>query len=190
MPVGPWADTSEGCFDCQGRSLAFDGAVALGRYEGAIRELCLKLKRERNAWLAPWLADLLIDMHGGSLRGCEEAVVVAIPLHWRRQWSRGYNQAEAIASGLARRLRLRIARPLRRARATPPLANLGRTERAATMRHAFESKRRASVARKTVLLVDDILTTGATCNAAARALKRAGAVRVIVAVIGRAEGRV
>jgi ComF family protein len=191
MPLGPWADQSGGCSECRGRSLGFESAIALGPYKGALRDLCLSLKQERNAWLAPWLADVLVEARAeafGSLPA--DAWVVPIPLHWRRRWQRGYNQADALARGLARRLSLRTLPALRRVRATPPLARAGRSERASLMRDAFQTRHRASAALegRTVLLVDDILTTGATCGAAARALKRAGARRVIAVVVGRAEG--
>lgn len=191
MPLGPWADQSGGCSECRGRPLGFESAIALGPYKGPLRELCLSLKQERNAWLAPWLADVLVEARAeafGTLPA--DAWVVPIPLHWRRQWQRGYNQADALARGLARRLSLRTLSALRRARATPPLARAGRSERASLMRDAFQTRRRAAAVLegRTVLLVDDILTTGATCGAAARALKRAGAARVVAVVVGRAEG--
>jgi predicted amidophosphoribosyltransferase len=80
--------------------------------------------------------------------------------------------------------------PLRRVVATPALADRGRVERAELLRHAFHSRIDARMRGRTVLLVDDILTTGATCGAAARALKKAGAKRVVAVVVGRAEGRV
>jgi ComF family protein len=188
MPVGPWADRSGGCSECRGKSLGFDGVVALGPYRGPIRQLCLRLKAERNAWLAPWLAKLLAEARAEALCVPRDAWVVPIPLHWRRRWSRGYNQSDALALGLSKRLDLGLARPLRRVRATPPLARSGRSERARAMRDAFRAKATAALQGRVVLLVDDILTTGATCGAAARALKRAGAARVIAVVVGRAEG--
>ena len=125
MPLGPWPDRSGGCFECRGRSLGFDGAIALGPYEGPIRDLCLRLKHERNAWIAPWLAELLVEARAEVRLGPVEACVVPVPLHWWRQWSRGYNQAEALARGLADRLSLRLVRPLRRVKGTPPLAAPG-----------------------------------------------------------------
>ncbi len=192
MPVGPWSDRSGGCFECRGRSLGFDAAVALGPYQGPIRDLCLRLKHEKNAWLAPWLADVLIEARGEALepRGSAGAWVVPVPLHWRRQWRRGYNQADALARRLASRLGLRLAHPLRRVRATPHLAGAGRTARAELMRGVFQVRRgrSGSLSGRTVFLVDDILTTGATCGAAARVLKHAGAARVVALVLGRAEG--
>lgn len=192
MPLGPWANQAGGCSECRGRSLGFDAALALGSYDGTIRELCLRLKQERNAWLAPWLAEVLVEARAELRRLPGDSWVAPIPLHWKRQWQRGYNQAEALAGGLAKRLGLPLVRPLRRTCATPPLAFAGRVERARVMRGAFEVRRgrRAGpgLSGRTVLLVDDILTTGATCGAAARALKRAGAARVVAVVIGRAEG--
>jgi ComF family protein len=192
LPVGPFAALAGGCARCRGDALGFDAAVALGPYDGAVRSLCLRLKRERSAWLAPWIVDVLAESHAGLGATPADACVTAVPLHWRRYWQRGYNQADALASALARRLGLRAARLLRRVVATPPLARVGRTERARIMRDAFRARRRAGaiVQGRTVLLVDDILTTGATSGAAARALKRAGAARVVVVVVGRAEGNV
>src|SRR5262249_17406148 len=138
MPVGPWADQAGGCSECRGRSLGFDRALALGPYQGPIRDLCLKMKREQNAWLAPWLAGVLLEAQGTVFAQVpSNAMVVPVPLHWRRQWQRGYNQSDALASGLARRLSLRVASPLRRVHATPPLARAGRTERAELLRGAF-----------------------------------------------------
>jgi ComF family protein len=166
--------------------LGFDASLALGPYEGALRELCLRLKHERNAWLAPWLSDLLVEARRDAVgRLPADAWVVPVPLHWWRHWRRGYNQAEALACGLARRLGLSIRRPLRRVMATKKLAEMGPSERARVLRGAFRARPRPGLTGRTVLLVDDVLTTGATCGAAARALKQAGAARVIVIIIAR-----
>jgi ComF family protein len=195
MPVGPHAEGQGGCRECRGRRLGFDAAVTLGPYQGPLRELCLRLKHHPEGWLARWLAELLVDARPALLTEASRsrgALVVAVPLHWRRWLGRGYNQSEELARGLAGRLGLKTARPLRRVRHTEILAGLGRAERAETLRNAFRTRRRATptVTGRTVFLVDDILTTGATCGAAARALKKAGAARVVAVVVGRAEGRV
>jgi ComF family protein len=188
MPVGPFSDRRGGCSECRGRSLGFDRAIALGPYQGPIRQLCLELKQERNAWMAPWIMDVLIEARGEVGRSPRDSWVVPVPLHWRRRLRRGYNQSEALADRLARRLGLPLSQSLRRVVATPPLARSGRAERARLLRDAFRARTSTSLKGRTVLLVDDILTTGATCGAAARALKRAGASQVVVVVIGRAEG--
>jgi ComF family protein len=192
MPLGPWARQDGGCSRCRGKRLGFDAAIALGPYQGPIRRLCLQLKDERNAWLARWLIDLLVEARAEVGGLPEDAWVVPVPLHWKRSWERGYNQSDELARRLAKRLALRRVRALRRVVATDPLAPMGRAERARVMRDAFRVRPalNAALSGRTVVLVDDILTTGATSGAAARTLKKAGAARVVVVVIGRAEGKV
>lgn len=191
--VGPWAHLDRGCSECRGKSLGFDAALALAPYQGPLRDLCLRLKHRRDAWLARWLAELVIEARrealAAELARDPAALVVPVPLHWTRRFERGYNQAEALADALSRRLGLRSSRPLRRIKPTAILAGAGRTERAARLRGAFRARPHRSLAGRTVLLVDDILTTGATCGSAARALKAAGATRVVAVVVARAEGR-
>jgi len=191
MPVGPYSRRDGGCGECRGRALGFDRAIALGPYQGPIRELCLSLKHEQNGWIAPWLADVLVQGRPELHHESRGALIAPIPLHWWRQWRRGYNQAEELARGLARRLNLARVNPLRRVISTRKLAGLGRTERAGLLKNAFKVRARFSkkLAGRTVILVDDVLTTGATCGAAARALKKAGAKRVIALVVARAEGK-
>jgi ComF family protein len=188
LRAGPYADLRGGCAVCRGRSLGFDASIALGPYEGAIKDLCLRLKHEQDAWLAPWLGRLLVESRRGTLAALAPgARIVPVPLHRWRHWHRGYNQAEALAHGLARELRLPVYRPLRRIAATPKLAELGPTERHRVMRGAFRARAGRGLSGRTVLLVDDVLTTGATCGDAARALKRAGAAQVVVVVVARAD---
>jgi ComF family protein len=188
LQVGPFADLRGGCASCRGHSLGFDASFAMGSYEGELRDLCLRLKHERNAWLARWLSDLFVDARRDAFSNLpSNALVVPVPLHWWRHWGRGYNQAEALAEGMARRLKLPVRRLLRRVVATRKLAELGVTARGEIVRNVFRTRTRFNLAGRTVLLVDDVLTTGATCGAAARALKQAGAARVVVAVVARTE---
>jgi ComF family protein len=191
LPLGPWARLDGGCSKCRGEGLGFDAAIALGPYQGALRRLCLLLKDEPNAWLARWLVELLVEARAELTGLPRDAWVVPVPLHWWRRWRRGYNQADELARRLATRLGLRCRGVLRRVVATEPLARLGRVDRARAMREAFRLRHGwgRALAGRTVVLVDDILTTGATCGAAARVLKKAGAARVVAVVIGRAEGK-
>ena len=116
-------------------------------------------------------------------------MLVPVPLHWRRRWLRGYNQSEALAHGLAARLRLPCGScGLRRIRATPMQTSQTLAGRRDNVRGAFAAAPNVRTAGKTVLLVDDVMTTGATASEAARALKAAGARRVVVAVLTRAHG--
>jgi ComF family protein len=186
LPVGPYADLHGGCSSCRGQSLGFDTVLALGQYQQIIRGLCLQLKEERQAWLAPWLTDLLSQSRAVDFTQLPpDTWIVPVPLHWFRRLSRGYNQAEALARSLAQQLRLAIHQPLRRVRATNRLAHLSATDRHEAMRGAFHIHRKPGLKGRTILLVDDILTTGATAAAAARTLKQAGARRVVIAVLAR-----
>lgn len=141
--------------------------------------------------MARWLADLLLEARGSLIREWAETSegVVAVPLHWWRHWRRGYNQSEEIAARLAQRLGLPLLHPLKRVKPTPKLPGRSRLERNEILRGAFESRGRKPLNGQDVILVDDVLTTGATCGAAARILKKAGARRVLAVVLARAEGR-
>ncbi len=189
MPVGPHARLDRGCSDCRGRVLGFDQAMALGPYTGPIRDLCLQLKRQENAWIAQDLVKLFVEVHQERLRQMSPAAIVPVPLYWLRRLTRGYNQADELATALGHCLGVGVHRGLRRSINTPKLAGLGRLERRERLKEAFRIQSRPEWAGRTVLLVDDILTTGATTGSAARTLKRAGAKQVVVAVVGRAEGR-
>jgi ComF family protein len=175
------------CAWCRSHPPGFDAAVAAGPYLGPLRAACLGLKRPRGAWLADVLAGELLSRRGDDLRaaGCE--VIVPVPLHWAKLWDRKFNQAELLAVCLGRGLRLKVRPALRRVQRTPALAGLGRVERAEALAQAFAMRGRgvSSVLGRSVLLVDDILTTGATASSASRALKAAGATRVVLAVVAR-----
>ncbi len=186
LPAGPHANLRGGCARCRGHHLGFNEALALGSYEGTVRDLCLLLKHERNAWLARWLSELFAEARQADLsRLPRDTWIVPVPLHWWRRLRRGYNQAEALAQGLSRQLDLRVHQPLRRVKAADHLAHKAAMERKQAMRGAFQTRRDHGLKGRTILLVDDILTTGATAGAAARALKQAGARRVVVAVLAR-----
>jgi len=188
-PVGPFARLDRGCSACRGRPLGFDTALALGLYEGVLRELCLRIKCQRDGWLALHLGQLLAEGRRNALaRLPDDTWVVPVPLHWRRRLQRGYNQSGAIAEGLARSLGFPIREVLRRVKVTEILASMGPTERARCLQGAFQVRRRARLAGRSIVLVDDVMTTGATAATAARVLKQAGASQVTVAVLARTAG--
>ena len=109
-----------------------------GRTKGSSRELCLRLKHEQNAWLASWLSELLVEARHDAFSGLPaDTLVVPVPLHWWRHWRRGYNQAEALAEGVAKRLKLPVRRLLKRVVGTRRLADLSRTARGEVVRGAF-----------------------------------------------------
>jgi ComF family protein len=186
--VGPFVNTADGCLACRSEGHRFDAAIRLGRYADKLRDICLTFKSVHNELLGPALAKLFLAYQGDALRRVEADIVVAVPLHFVRRFQRGFNQAESLAQALARELKLRHrSRILNRVRRTRPQSELKRDERCDNVRDAFRARTAAELRGATVLLVDDILTTGATCSEAARALKAAGAARVVVAVVARSQ---
>jgi ComF family protein len=115
-----------------------------------------------------------------------------MPLHWWRRARRGFNQADALAREISRVTGLPVLRTVRRVKATAAQAGLTNARRRQNMSGAFRvtRRRRGEIAGLRLLLVDDVLTTGATAAACARVLKRAGAAQVTVAVVARADRRI
>jgi len=130
---------------------------------------------------------LLFEQRSGDLVGLQAHIVIPIPMHWTRRLVRGVNSAEVLAAGVARSLGLPLAaRGLIRTRRTRQLAELTRQERKRALHDAFAVARGCDFRDARVLLVDDVLTTGTTCDTAAKALRRAGAAAVFAVVIARA----
>lgn len=182
--VGPHTTITDGCTRCRGVTYRFAGAVRLGPYDGLLREAILRMKAAAGEPLAETLGRLWAVQRAEQLRSGRPTVVVPVPLNWRRRWHRGYNQAEAVARGLSGGLGL-PCRPaaLVRSRVTPTQRDRSPTDRWANVKDAFRPGRGVGVRGETVLLVDDVLTTGATADAAATALMTAGAAQVRVAVL-------
>lgn len=171
------------CGGCRERPPAFDRLLALWAYHEPLDAVIQGLKFRRLDYLGRHLAEALSDGLGSALEGFD--AIVPVPLHWTRRLARGYNQAERIAHPLARRLRLPLLAALRRSRSTPPQTSLGKAARLANLRRAFWVSHPRRVRRLRLLLVDDVATTGATLDAAATALRRAGASGVTALVAAR-----
>lgn len=189
LPVGACcpqcADVSAGhtvCPDCLNDPPAFDASIAAWPYAFPVDHLVQALKFRHGLQLAPWFADHLARLigHGSGLLDA----IVPMPLHPARLAERGYDQAIEIARPLARRLdRPLLVDACRRTRETQQQATLDRASRRENLVGAFRCDR--DMAGQTILLVDDVMTTGASAHAAALALKQAGAARVLVAVVAR-----
>jgi competence protein ComFC len=175
------------CALCRSGLRGFDAAYCFGTYEGALRDLIHLYKYGRIRTLARPLADLLA---AALPRDERFDAVTPVPLHWRRQWQRGFNQSELLARVIARRSGIPVVRALRRTRATLTQAGLSNTRRRENVTAAFSARRAASrLAGKRVLLIDDVMTTGSTAASCAAALKRAGASRVALLTVARVDRR-
>ena len=175
------------CGDCARVPPVFDRARAAFLYEGAGRQLILAFKMADRSWLAPRLAAWLQRAAAPLLP--EADVVVPVPLHRWRLLARRFNQAAVLARLVAREAdAIMVPDLLVRTRRTATQTRLSRPERRRNVRGAFAVRRSrlSLVAGRSVLLVDDVMTTGATVSACARALRRAGAARVDVATLARA----
>jgi ComF family protein len=185
--VGPFVHLPGNCTHCHNSTLHFETVLRLGTYEGLLREVVLRLKHASGEGLAELVGELWAAHAEPALRAAGTTVVVPVPLHWRRRWTRGYNQSEALARALAGRLGVPCQpRSLVRVRNTPKQALQTAASRQANVRNAFRALSQRGLAGQSVLLVDDILTTGNTASEAARMLRGAGAARVVVAVLARA----
>ncbi|PYO21968.1 MAG: hypothetical protein DMD88_07875 [Candidatus Rokuibacteriota bacterium] len=175
----PFDDPEEGppppavCSTCVADGPAYDYARSAAVYGGVTREALHRLKFGGRRALARPLADLTVEQCGATLRD-GIAAVVPVPLARDREWERGFNQAALLAERIARWLEVPVrAAWLARERATKPQSDLHAAERLANVRGAFRAA--PAVADRHVLLVDDVLTTGATLAECARALRAAGA---------------
>lgn len=186
VPVG--FETEETCGGCRGRRLKFDSVTTLGAYDGELRSAVLRMKRAAFDPLAMALGDLLADRLTEPLAVLRPDLIVPVPMYWFRRMRRGTNSPEMLAAKLAARLSLPTRRLLRRTRHTQPQAGLSAPQRRKNVRGAFRMRRGRRLDGARVLLVDDVLSTGATCSEAARALRDGGATRVDVVVVARAVG--
>lgn len=185
-PVAGRVDHAYVCALCAGRGDAFTSARSAARYEGACAQAVRALKYHGATWVAGDLAGWLESVVRAEWPGVEFDAIVPVPLHPLRRRVREYNQAELLARGLGRRLRRPVRpRALRRVRATPSQTRLTVKDRAANMKNAFEARPCKNLSGARLLLVDDVMTTGATLHDAARALREGGASGVWAVTVAR-----
>lgn len=166
-------DTCGACLAQPPRIARTRAAVAYGELS---RGLAIRLKYGRKVAVARTMARYMAPL---VAEGSHNPIFVPVPLHRARLWQRGFNQSALLATELSRKLAIPSdPRALRRFKRTPPLRGMSPVQRRKTVAGAFKVDPGASLAGRTVILVDDVLTTGSTAEACARVLQRAGAARV------------
>jgi ComF family protein len=179
--VGPHVDVTAGCFQCRDERFAFDNVLRVGPYAGLRRDLVLRAKTDES--VAEAAGAIFAEGIGCKLAGVQVDGVIGIPLHWHRGWRRQYNQSAILARMLAAATGLKLlSKSLRRIRPTPLQTSLSGSARRLNVRGAFRARHKG-LQGKSILVTDDVMTTGATADAAAKALRDAGAKRVVVAVL-------
>ena len=189
MPC-PEHDAATGpCPNCRGLKLCYDQARALNQYEGAIRDAVLRSKHARYEALASALGWQLAQRLKSIPFDPPPEVVVPVPMFWPQRLWRGTNSAESMAVAVAAELHLPVATDLLVCRRfLRKQSTLKPDERRKNVRRAFRVSWRYNIKDARVMVIDDVMTTGATAQETARVLQEAGAAAVYVAAVARGMG--
>ncbi len=175
------------CAKCRATTVHYDTGYSAYIYADPLKELIHLFKYGKRRYLRFYLGELLVGYlrERGDLSGYD--AIVPVPLHWRRHWSRGFNQAADLGKALSKGLGIPIMKKnLRRVRNTRPQVWTDPKEREDNIKNAFEVRCPERMAGKKLILLDDVITTGATLNECARVLKRAGASIVTIVTLAHA----
>lgn len=180
-------DEHDLCTVCREGAVNFDATYSFGSYEGPLQKLILLFKYAKVESLAGPLGRLLVQALPSNSEYPRDSydLLIAMPMHWRKQWERGFNQAALLAGYVAPHCGLKVASNLRRKRYTKSQASLSESDRLLNLKDSFYVRKPEQVAGKRVLLVDDVFTTGATLRAATAVLKSAGAAQVTALTLAR-----
>ena len=184
VPLPHDGDAAARCGACLADPPPFDHARAPFAYGGPARKLVLALKHGRRLHLARMMARAMLRVAGDLP---DDAVIVPVPSHRWRLWQRGFNQAAQIARHLSRQSgRPLVVDALERIKPTPTTKGLSRRSRQKNVQGAFRVMKPEAIRGRAVIVVDDVMTTGATVAACARQLRRGGARQVAVLTYTRA----
>jgi len=175
------------CGNCRGLELASSHARAVAGAEGVLLDILHRYKYESALWVQPFLTEVFAEGAGPKVKDGGWDMIVPVPLHPRRQKDREFNQAQVLSRALSKATGLTVApKLLRRVVDTRTQTRLSRSERSENMRGAFRFVgAKADVKGQRIVVVDDVLTTGATANACARVLRQNGAEEVCVWTLAR-----
>jgi competence protein ComFC len=183
--VSPYGIVLGRCGHCQDKQYQYDGIIRVGRYESTLRSMTLSLKfAERTEWAATLSGMLRQAVMAVGMHAAFDCLV-PVPLHWRRRLGRGFNQSHLLAKGL-KLPSVPVSTDLVRIRNTEQQWNLKPPQRRRNVKGAFAVRKGHPFDGKTVALVDDITTSGATLEECAKILKQAGAQKVVALVIAAA----
>lgn len=174
------------CRRCRSGLTGYDFAYSFGYYEGSLRKMIHHFKYAGVEVLARPLGELMVRALPLDL---QVDMIVPVPLHWRRRMWRGYNQSELLARPLGSRLRVPVMQAIRKNRHTETQASSSAAERRSNLTGAFFLAKKGIVEGRRVLLVDDVLTTGATVTICSALLRRGGAKSVTVLTLARVDRR-
>lgn len=181
--VAPSEVHQERCPGCRGRRPPISGTVRVGRYADGLGRLIRSYKYHAREELQPLLSGWLADVVTAAEWLDRIEAIVAVPTHWKHRLTRPLYAADALALAVARSTGIPCLPVLRRTRAGPHQIGLSYTERLRNVRGAFAVRRGVTLRDARLLLVDDVLTTGATVNECAKVLRSGGAAEVYVAVL-------
>ena len=174
------------CALCFKKNFRFTRAVSLGNYQGLLQKLVIRMKNQHDEPLTIQLGNLLANQFIDSELICDVDLITAVPTHWWRRFKRGFQAAELIAETIAHAGHLQFEPELLQCkRSTKKQGTLASTSRQKNVQNAFRVNPSVSLQGLSVLLVDDVMTTGATANEISRVLLNSGAEKVYVGVIAR-----
>lgn len=187
MHLGKHSDQKNNCTSCKTIHFPFKKTIAFAKYDNTLKDLIVLYKYNKQKLLSETLAELLMQRINQEPDIINQTdLIVSVPLTRKKKRKRGFNQTELLANYLAKKLNRPVSEDnLIRIKELPPQVILSRAERINSLKDAFDIKTKSEFNNKNILLVDDVLTTGATASEVSRTLKKAGAKCVYVLVLGR-----
>jgi len=176
------------CEDCRNRKIYYDRARSAVKYDGSVVKALHAYKYNNAMWFEPFLAQMLIKKAKEEINGGDWDCIVPVPLHFVRKNERGFNQAERLSERLSDALKIPVnTRILKRVKYTETQTALERHKRSENVKNAFALRdNKLNIKGLRIILIDDVMTTGATVNECAKTLRKGGASSIFVLTLARA----